>query len=204
MTEYKRIPVQFPLDVKKTYFLRNGIECRIEPYRNTVYPFEALYSSGQHQHGFIITSKGEQYIDDISDFDITHELSEQLQEVLQSEDLEFIPGDFYETRGGRIVQLMIKNHHNKTHPLIFIIICNGCIYDTTINGEEYLRIETSDLDIIRKHEPKKEYTRDVWFSFYPDGEYGVTNTLEEANAYSDDTRIACIKVTVNFTEGQGL
>jgi len=60
----------------------------------------------------------------------------------------------------------------------------------------------NDFDLI---EVKRRIKRDVWLNVYEDDNYGdCYPTKELADKYFDSRRIACVKLTIDVEEGEGL
>ena len=67
---------------------------------------------------------------------------------------------------------------------------------------KFYEFHESHLDLI---EVKPRINRTVWLNVYPNGvKDGVHAFRQEADYVSDKDRIACIKVDLDFEEGQGL
>jgi len=60
--------------------------------------------------------------------------------------------------------------------------------------------EDHDHDLI---EVRPHHKRTVWLNVYDDG-VGPWNSKEDANMYATCSRLACIKVELDFEEGEGL
>ena len=53
-------------------------------------------------------------------------------------------------------------------------------------------------------EVKPRIKRDVWLNVYPDTEGVFWHSKEEADRQALDKRIACVKITIDCEEGEGL
>ena len=73
----------------------------------------------------------------------------------------------------------------------------------TPNGKMYLDLELadSDFDLI---EVKKTHTITFWVNYYSNDRFSSWPSLEEANRFAGPQRIACLKFTRTFTEGEGV
>jgi hypothetical protein len=61
--------------------------------------------------------------------------------------------------------------------------------------------QENDWDII---EVRPRHKRTVWVNVYDETTSGDYETKEEADKNADKDRIACIKVELDFEEGEGL
>jgi len=68
------------------------------------------------------------------------------------------------------------------------------------NGGNFLLVNGCHNDLI---EVRPRHKRTVWLNVYDNG-IREWRTKEDADRYAGDTRIACIKVELDFEEGEGL
>lgn len=106
-----------------------------------------------------------------------------------------------QTRDGKAVTILTTERADNTYPVVGLIndkhIClfteEGWVYD---DGREH------DLDLMNV--PVK-HTRKIWLNVYP-AKHDVAAHGERgaADACAGPDRIACIPVTIEFEEGEGL
>lgn len=106
-----------------------------------------------------------------------------------------------QTRDGRTVTILTTERANITHPVVGLIN-DEHIYVFTEEGWLYDDGREHDLNLMNV--PVKR-TREVWLNLYPEErDTGAHETKEIADKYASTTRIACIPVTIEFEEGEGL
>lgn len=66
------------------------------------------------------------------------------------------------------------------------------------NGEE------SDLDLMLTPPAPKRHTYEKWANCYPDKAVWVSETREQADEHANRDRIACVRIKIDFAEGEGL
>ena len=110
----------------------------------------------------------------------------------------------YRTRDGREVRIYATDGAQ----------CGTCVHGAVFNNEWWGSVtwnsngsarswREDDLDLI---EVRPRHKRTVWLNVYPPNVYtcnGAT-TKSVADNSADYTRIACIKVELDFEEGEGL
>lgn len=109
----------------------------------------------------------------------------------------------YRTRGGHEVRIYAVNggHGDAIHGAIN----NGGFWKPCswfMNGLAFSGTGTSTFDLI---EVKPRIQREVWVNVYPDaiGEYTYNNKLR-ADLDATKGRIACVRLTIDCEEGDGL
>ena len=70
----------------------------------------------------------------------------------------------------------------------------------TLNGRFFVD-EDHDFDLI---ETKKTHTITFWANYFPDGTTDFWYSKEDSGKSYRKNRIACLKITRTFTEGEGL
>ncbi len=104
---------------------------------------------------------------------------------------DLIPGKEYITPLGNTLNYVGVNH----------TVENIVVFSDS-NGELYnFKFETA----LKLHEKKEEFNVDFWFNIYPGGQSAKGHkerSLADTGAAPD--RIACVKVTVKYHEGEGL
>ena len=55
-----------------------------------------------------------------------------------------------------------------------------------------------------EYRAKKTHTITFWINYYSNGEFSMWHSREEADRVASRNRIACLKITRTFTEGEGL
>lgn len=108
----------------------------------------------------------------------------------------------YRTRDGRQVRIYATDGAGE-HPVHGAIKNRFDWWDAwqwTHGGRSdgYMERET---DLI---EMKPRHTRTVWLNFDADGTFDAFVSKEKADFYEHDDRIACIRVDLDFAEGEGL
>ncbi len=107
-------------------------------------------------------------------------------------------GSKWRTRGGYVVEIVYHNDHSKT-PLVVVSDKIDHAISLSNDGKVPPFFGDNILDLIEPYtEPKRGV---VYMNVYEDGGFGSTYLYkEEADAYSDCRRIACIRI--EWTEGQ--
>lgn len=111
----------------------------------------------------------------------------------------------YRTRDGREVEVLRVDVNHKFYPIVIVVTNpDGSQFTSsrTPMGCEYYAGWDSPSDLI---EVKPRVKRDVWFNIYPEGHLSSYHrSKEEANKFAGDSRIACIKVPIDYEHGEGL
>lgn len=108
----------------------------------------------------------------------------------------------YRTRDGREVRIYatdgfhdhaihgaVKNGHNWS-------VCGW--YSDGVYARSYRNGPRDLIEIRPRHK------RTVWLNVYPSSMFGYATTREKADLCASPERIACIKVDLDFEEGEGL
>ena len=107
----------------------------------------------------------------------------------------------YRTRDGREVRIYATDgglHKSMVHGAIFT---DGCGWlSNTWSAKGSSRPLTEEFDLI---EVRPRHKRTVWVNAYADNTNSVYGTKERADG-DKHLRIACIKVDLDFAEGDGL
>lgn len=109
-----------------------------------------------------------------------------------------------QTRDGRQARIICLDYNG--HQPIIALVQDGpggrdLLHYFSANGQFYTESERQDrFDLVNVPE---EHTREVWINFYSDGEVVAVPTKWRADVASNG-RIACVRVALTFTEGEGL
>jgi hypothetical protein len=105
----------------------------------------------------------------------------------------------YKTRDGREVRIYATDGANgKIHGAM--LDKEGWEHRTWTGAGRIMLCEEHPYDLI---EVRPRHKRTVWLNVYNNG-IREWRTKEDADRYAGDTRIACIKVELDFEEGEGL
>ena len=108
----------------------------------------------------------------------------------------------YKTRDGREVRIYATDGAT-IYPVQGAVRCGDGWYarswtkDGWSGSDGILR----DTDLI---EVKPRIVQERWANVYPAGIVCMYGTREEADKYALDSRIACVKITIDCEEGEGL
>jgi hypothetical protein len=103
----------------------------------------------------------------------------------------------YKTRDGREVRIYATDGY-KDYPIHGAIMDSGwCFHYWTEDGKGTI----SRFDLI---EVRPRHKRTVWLNVYSNGEYAWPRRDMADKAIDSADRIACIKVELDFQEGEGL
>ena len=108
----------------------------------------------------------------------------------------------YRTRDGREVRIYAMDGVEE-YPVHGAVrsTCGGWYSATwTMQGEKCKGNSTLE-DLV---EVKPRIQREYWINMYPQGGTNFYNTREFADKYTDNTRIACVRVLIDCEEGEGL
>jgi len=113
------------------------------------------------------------------------------------------PKKQYKTRDGREVRIYAMDggiNHSAVHGAVF---SDGywSARQWFPNGQYFNGFDTHDLDLI---EVKPRIKREVWVNVYNRNILGAYGSREMADANSARGRIACVKLTIDCEEGEGL
>ena len=106
----------------------------------------------------------------------------------------------YRTRSGLEVRIYAVNNvsHNPIHGAY---LRNGEWHICTWN-KEGVNSYGADLTLV---EVKPRIQREYWHNVYPNArDVNIQKTREEADLWAANDRIACIKITIDCEEGEGL
>lgn len=108
----------------------------------------------------------------------------------------------YTTRSGLPVRILATDLQNPHVQVVATIMRDGieCVNSFTKEGKYYSCGTESHADLI---EVKPRITCDLWVNVYADYAHSFPNR-EEANNYSRNDRLACVKVTIDVEEGEGI
>ena len=107
--------------------------------------------------------------------------------------------DQYQTRDGKAIRILAVDRKKPDRPVV-AMLDDGYIITTSSDGRVFSTSE-SRHDIIRM---KKKFRYERWFNINPDSQFMSSFTSKkDADLYASD-RIACIKVVIEGTEGDGL
>ncbi len=114
-------------------------------------------------------------------------------------------GKKYKTRDGREVRIYATDGYG-VHPIHGSIRARSgdgwiaCMW--SLSGAWCLNSEEHDNDLI---EVKPRIQREVWLNVYPSGiQHCTHDTKELADKNCCSDRIACVKITIDCEEGEGL
>lgn len=79
-----------------------------------------------------------------------------------------------------------------------------CLRSWQADGKYFHGDNESQFDLINVPEAPKRFEYVRWCNVYPDDRYGSYHTRDDANACASDGRIACIRLVIAGTEGDGL
>ena len=107
----------------------------------------------------------------------------------------------YQTRDGRPVRIETVDAPLERYPVVGYVL-NGKwdLFTWSADGCHCISHGASPNDLV---EIPKRHKRTVWVNLYPDRN-GAHMTRELADAYGDKDRIACLKLDLDFAEGEGL
>ena len=107
----------------------------------------------------------------------------------------------YRTRDGREVRIYATDGRGEfqIHGAIKTDIGWSCS-EWKLNGQSYAN-RSGPNDLI---EVRQRHKRTVWLNFYDDGTQTSHHNLEEAEEERGEICIACVKVKLDFEEGEGL
>ena len=108
-------------------------------------------------------------------------------------------GKRYKTRDGRPVRILCTDREQTIYTVVALVGTEVLSY--TADGKQF-RTGESRSDLI---EVKPRIVRELWVNVYPEN-YGdiVHKTKQKADSECAGYRIACIKVTIDCEEGEGL
>ena len=110
----------------------------------------------------------------------------------------------YRTRDGREVRIYATDGEGAFPVQGAILFGKGWrMRQWMKDGSAHINTGDSDSDLI---EVRPRHKRTVWLNVYPANVYTCdgANTKSAADNRADYTRIACIKVELDFEEGEGL
>ena len=109
----------------------------------------------------------------------------------------------FETREGRVVTQVTKFEGVDTYIIIAGVLHN-VVQHWKADGFYYYTKSDTDLFIVWEEE---QLMLDGWINVYLNKElyfYPTKELAEEADKYSSKARIACVKVSIPYTKGEGL
>jgi len=109
----------------------------------------------------------------------------------------------YQTRDGREVRIYATDGGVPTRSIHGAVNCAGKWYIQSWSSDGKVRLTANDqVDLI---EIRPRHKRTVWINVYSKELACITaDSKEEADRNASNDRIACIKVELNFEEGEGL
>ena len=109
----------------------------------------------------------------------------------------------YRTRDGREVRIYATDKGCGTASVHGAIKCKNDVWHVYSWSEDGVSIlgHITDKDLI-EHRPR--HKRTVWLNVYPSSIVWDHTTKEKADKFASYERIACIKVELDFEEGEGL
>ena len=108
----------------------------------------------------------------------------------------------FETREGSVITQLKVFYTAKDQQIIGYDNIDDSIERWTINGVYYNdTTKDSDLFIVWEEE---QLMLEGWVNVYNNGLFAVYTTRKEADDYAASTRIACVKVFIPYTKGEGL
>ena len=115
---------------------------------------------------------------------------------------EIDPNKKYRTRDGREVRIYATGLGGlyPVHGAINIRGDDWIVTSWMRNGSSFSDI-TADADLV---EVKPRHKRTVWVNCYPNGRYLMWKNKRTADTLRDSGAIACIRVELDFEEGEGL
>ena len=106
----------------------------------------------------------------------------------------------YKTCDGRAVRILSIDLKNSSLPVI------GAVFKR--HREELVQFTPYGVSSAGSHfdliEVKPRIKRDVWMNIYSGKHFACYLTKEEADKYSGNMRLACIKVEIDCEHGEGL
>lgn len=107
-----------------------------------------------------------------------------------------------QTRDGRAVTVLTTLRADTMYPVVALVEDKDIVIYTDLGKIHIGRDWDDDLDLVNV--PVK-HTREVWLNIYPGSTcVWAQETKGDADAYAGPGRIACIPVTIEFEEGEGL
>ncbi len=115
----------------------------------------------------------------------------------------FDPTKPVQARDGRKARIICTDASNPKYPIVAMVTTDGNENPASYTKEGLIIsncLNNGDLiNIPIKHK------REVWVNVYPTTDVsGFFNTRQAADRYSFNDRIACIKLNIEFEEGEGL
>jgi len=110
----------------------------------------------------------------------------------------------YKTRNGRAVEVLKTGVNHITYPVVVVITeGDGSQYSTsrTSTGRVVHNGGVNEGDLI---EVKPRVKQDVWLNVYQEKRPRAHFSKKDADSYSNDDRIACVKVEIDCEHGEGL
>ena len=106
------------------------------------------------------------------------------------------------TKDGRAVRVLCTDGPNTTYPVIGIVRGSAATYTWSMDGKYCMNGISPGLNL--ENAPQR-IQREYWVCVYPDDTGLLWQSREEALRMSKDTDpIACVKITIDCEEGEGL
>lgn len=106
----------------------------------------------------------------------------------------------YKTRDGREVRIYATDGGG-AKPIHGAVLNNGKWVSHIWTAAGFLQDVACSSDLI---EVRPRIKREVWVNVYPNQEKGAHRTKESADLNANVGRIACVKLTIDCEEGEGL
>ena len=112
----------------------------------------------------------------------------------------------YQTRDGRPVRVLCVDRIGTQYPVIALVPAvtgpERELFEHYTEEGHTERIGASHLDLIPV---PKRHKRTVWVNLYPgERESGIHDNRQVADSCANRERIACLKLDLDFVEGEGL
>lgn len=107
----------------------------------------------------------------------------------------------YRTRDGRKVRILYTDGTDSERPVVGFIGACPATYHWPIDGRFCPSVTDCGEDLI---EIRPKRTLDVWVNVYPDRCGGGHETRAVADQHASSGRIACLHITREYEEGEGL